>query len=430
VTNRSTWSRRAWLAGAGAATAARLPTTGSGAPAGDGPGLDAAHDAFLNELERRCFRYFWEAADPSTGLVRDRWPTGGPDGRTIGSIAATGFGLTALCIGHQRKFGDPGAIASRARATLDWLAHHQPQEHGFFYHFFDVRSGERIWNCELSSIDTAILLCGVLTCRQHFDDPEVRRLAGLIFDRADWDWMRNGRDALCHGWKPESGFLRNYWDHYCELMMIYLLGLGSQSHPLPTTSWGAWSRPVTGYGGHRYVGGRDPLFVHQFSHAWFDFRGRPDRGTDWFQNSVAATRAHRQFCLDLQPRFPGFGADLWGVTASDSEAGYQAWGGPPEIGRLDGTVVPCAAAGSLPFLSAECLRTLTFMRTEFGERVWGRYGFTDAFNPHSGWTNPDVIGIDVGISLLMAENLRTGFVWETFMKDDVAKRGMERAGMG
>jgi hypothetical protein len=232
------------------------------------------------------------------------------------------------------------------------------------------------------------------------------------------------------GWRHEKGFLSARWDHYSELMMLVLLALGSPTHPVGVEAWRAWSRPVREHYGLRYVWSPAPLFVHQFSHAWFDFRGRLDAGVEWFANSVTATRAHVEWCLDRQGRFPEWSEDLWGVTSSDSEKGYVGWGGPPDSGPLDGTIVPCAAAGSLPFLPGECLRTLRYQRERYGERIWKRYGFVDAFNPHTGWVNPDVVGIDAGITLLMAENLRSGAVWRVMGRDPAVRRGLERAGMG
>jgi hypothetical protein len=211
-------------------------------------------------------------------------------------------------------------------------------------------------------------------------------------------------------------------------MMLYLLAIGSPTHSVPAETWHAWKRPVFEYEGLRYINPEAPLFIHQFSHAWFDFRGARDRYADYFENSVTATKAHRLFCLRLRERFPHFGEDLWGITASDSAKGYLAWGGPPEHGPLDGTLVPCAAAGSLPFLPRETIRVLQTMRERFGEKVRKRYGFVDAFNPHTHWVAPDVVGIDVGITLVMAENARTGFVWATFMKNPEARRAIEWAG--
>ena len=240
--------------------------------------------------------------------------------------------------------------------------------------------------------------------------------------------MLNGGESFSHGWYPEKGFIKNRWDHYSELMIIYLLAIGSPTHPVPAATWEAFSRPWFEYEGIRYINSPAPLFIHQYSHAWFDFRRKRDRHANYFENSVLATRAHIRFCANLRPRFPHFSEDLWGITASDWEKGYTAWGGPPEQGKLDGTLVPCAAGGSLPFLPKECLRTLRVMRSRFDERVWKRYGFVDAFNPHTGWFAPDVIGIDVGITMLMAENLRTGFVWKTFMKNADVRRAMDRVG--
>ncbi|MCI0404153.1 MAG: hypothetical protein L0212_11635 [Acidobacteria bacterium] len=390
--------------------------------------LSREDHALLEELQRAITRFFWEAASPYTGLVKDRSRADGHDPRDVASIAATGFGLTTLCIAERRGYLDPKKVRERVLATLRFLASRMPNKHGFYFHFVNMHTAERVWQCEVSTIDTAILLCGVLTCRQHFDDPEIRRLATEIYERVDWSWVLTEGNLLSHGWKPESGFLKARWDSYCELMMLYLLGLGSSTHPLPAEAWHAWKRPVWNYEDMRYVGSEAPLFVHQYSHAWFDFRGKRDRYADYFENSVIATHVHRQWCIGLSRRFPHFGPELWGITASDSAGGYVVWGGPPAMGPLDGTLVPCAAAGSIPFLPEEALRVLHTMRGRFGKKVLKRYGFVDAFNPQTGWFAPDVIGIDLGIMLLMAENARTGFVWETFMKNPEAQRALERAG--
>jgi hypothetical protein len=395
----------------------------------DAARLSRSDDRFLDELERASFLFFWESADPKTGLVKDRSRADGQDAREIASIAATGFGLSALCIAHERDYGPRAEIEGRVLNTLRFLWSGLPHEHGFFYHFVNFKTGERAWKCELSSIDTAILLCGVLTARQHFENAEIRRLGEQIYHRVDWRWMLRGTNVLSHGWKPESGFLNSNWDHYCELMMLYLLAIGSPSNAAPLETWHAFSRPTFEYKDYKFISSKDPLFIHQYSHAWFDFRNRRDRYADYFENSVVATKAHRQFCVDLRERYPHFGADMWGITASDSAKGYRAWGGPPEHGGVDGTLVPCAAAGSLPFLPAETIGVLRTMRERYGERVWRRYGFIDAFNPQSGWHAPDVIGIDVGITMLMAENLRTEFVWRTFMKNPEARRAMELVGL-
>jgi hypothetical protein len=390
--------------------------------------LSPDDDQFLDELEKLNFQYFWEQASPQTGLIKDRCDVLVKDTSVVASIAATGFGLTALCIGQKRGFVSLPDARERVLATLRFLWKKMPTHRGFFYHFADLNTGERVWDSEVSSIDTAILLCGILTCRRHFDEhSEISLLAYEIFNRVDWTWLSEDTSLLPHGWTPEIGFLPFRWDYYAEMMMTYLLGLGSLTHPLPADAWNAWKRTNFEYDGIRYIGSFAPLFVHQYSQAWFDFRGKRDKYADYFQNSVLATEAHRHFCLELAKQFPDYSDDLWGISASDSDRGYVIWGGPPSIGPIDGTVVPSAAAGSLPFLPQPVMRVLRNIKDHYG-RAWSKYGFVNAFNPLKNWYDSDVIGIDVGITMLMAENARTAFVWNTFMKNPEAQHGMARAG--
>jgi hypothetical protein len=389
--------------------------------------LKPEDDAFLEELEQANFCYFMEQVNPETGLVKDRATAFEPENNVVASIAATGFGLTALCIGSQRNYISLPDARTRVHNALRFLARKVPHHRGFFYHFADMNTGERLWDSEVSSVDTAILLCGILTCHAHFLNPAVRSLAREIFNRVEWTWLSQDTPLLPHGWLPETGFLPYRWDYYSELMMMYLLGLGSSRYPLPAEAWKAWNRQTFEYRRLRYIGSFAPLFVHQYSQAWFDFRGKRDAYADYFQNSVVATEVHRLWCLELGRRFSDYTDDLWGITASDSENGYVAWGGPPHLGPIDGTVVPSAAAGSLPFLTEPVMRVLRTIRTRY-PRTWCQYGFVNAFNPLKNWYDNFVIGIDTGITLLMAENARTGFVWKTFMKNAEAQRGMQRAG--
>ena len=392
------------------------------------PALSSEDDLFLDDLEKRNFQFFWEQASPQTGLVRDRCNALVNGNTIVGSIAATGFGLTALCIAQQRGYVSLNDARDRVLATLRFLGKKMPTHRGFFYHFADINTGERVWDSEVSSVDTAILLCGILTCRRHFDQhSEISLLAYEIFNRVDWSWLSEDTTLLSHGWTPEVGFLPHRWDYYSEMMMIYLLGLGSFVHPLPGGAWNAWKRTKFEFDGIRYVGSFAPLFVHQYSQAWFDFRNKRDAFTDYFRNSALATDAHRHFCLELAKQFPDYSDDLWGISASDSQKGYVIWGGPPTMGPIDGTVVPSASAGSLPFLPQPVMRVLTNIKDHY-PRAWSRYGFVNAFNPLKNWYDSDVVGIDVGITMLMAENARTGFVWNTFMKNPEAERGMQRAG--
>ena len=385
-------------------------------------------ERFLDDLQRACFQFFWEQVNPTTGLVKDRSQANGPDSRNVASIAATGFGLTALCIAHHHRWEDRNQLRDRVASTLRFVGARVPQAHGFFCHFLNIQNGERVFQSEVSSIDTAIFLCGVLTCRAYFNDPEITALSTQLFERIDWNWILHGDKTLVMGWTPERGFIRSRWDSYSELMMVYLLGLGSSATGMSKQNWDAWTRPYFEFNGIRYIGSHAPLFVHQYSHAWFDFRGKRDKYADYFINSMIATKVHKLWCLELARDFPDYSEDLWGVTASDSPRGYAVWGGPPAMGRIDGSVVPCAAGGSLPFLPEETVRVLRNIHEKYERRAWRKYGFVDAFNPLTNWYSQDVIGINVGITLLMAENARTGFVWEQFMKNDVARSGMLRAG--
>jgi hypothetical protein len=389
--------------------------------------LTPADDQLLDEIERASFLFFWEQSNPATGLTKDRCNVLVKDTSLGASIASTGFGLTAICIAEKRGYVSHADARVRVIQALSYLWHKLPTHRGFFFHFANINTGERMWDSEVSSVDTALLLCGVLTCREHFKDRTISDLAHAIFDRVDWTWLSEDTSLLSHGWTPEFGFLPYKWNFYSELMMMYLLGMGSQSHPLSSDAWFAWKRTVFEYDGLRYIGSFAPLFVHQYSQAWFDFRGKHDRYADYFENSVIATDVHRRFCLELSEQFPDYSNALWGITASDSVKGYVAWGGPPAMGPIDGTVVPAAAGGSVPFLPAATMRVLHTIREHYS-KAWCRYGFVDAFNPLTDWYDSDVIGIDTGIIMLMAENARTGYVWEIFMKNPEAQRGMESAG--
>jgi hypothetical protein len=391
-------------------------------------------EAFLDDMTRRACLFFVEQAGPTTGQVLDRAaalnPSGKIDPRPMASIAATGFGLSALCIAEKRGFQPRAQVIEQVRRTLRFHAHTLPNVHGFFYHFNDVNTGARIAKNEVSSIDTALLLCGILTARAHFhEDAEIHDLATLIYNRVDWPWMLNGGTTFSMGWHPESGFLSARWAHYCELMMIYLLAIGSPTHPIDPSSWYAWTRPVINYQGLSYISGNDPIFTEQYSQAFFDFRHKRDRYTNYFTNSITATRAHEAFCLSLgKPYSP----DYWGLSASDYIHGYTAWGGPDADGKgfgpIDGSVVPNATAGSLPFLPEACLRVQRALKANYGDKAYGRYGFCDAFHPQANWYDSDVLGIDLGISVVQAENLRTGFVWDTFSRNPEVPLAMQRAG--
>lgn len=400
--------------------------------------LSPANEQLLDDLSRGCFRYFWEQSDPRSGIARDRARADGSlhpeQGRYVGSTGATGFALTALCIGAERGWVSRSEARSRARAALhSYAVGPVSNVHGWFYHFLDIRTGTRYRNSEVSTSDSTWLVAGALTARQYFqEDPQIVSLATTIYERVDYRWMLNQHPYfLAHGWMPEGGFLPYRYEKYCQLACMYLLGIASPTHALDPGSWYAWDREPSHYGSFDYYG-RTLLWTYQYPFAWWNFENRREaRGLriNWFENSATATRAHRAFCIDLASEFPGYSADIWGITSSDGPSGYQTWGGPPRTGRLDGSVVPCAAAGSVMFTPDICLPVLHAMKERFGSRIYQRYGFVDAFNPNTGWQADDVIGIDVGVTLLSAENLRSRNVWKWFMANPDASRAFALAGI-
>ena len=385
---------------------------------------------FLEELSRRSFDFLWRAADPQTGLVSDRGKADGSGYGDVASLASTGFALAALPGAVERGWIGREAAEERACITLKSALETVPHERGFLVHFVDKRTGQRVWQSEYSPIDTAFFVAGALAVRSYFGG-ETGELATQVYERIDWPWMMDGGQTLRLAWKPEEGFSRWRWDQYSEAMVMFLLALGSETHPLPPESWNAWRRiPVEHFSGFTYAT-IPPLFIHQFSHAFVDFSGRRDAHADYWLNSKLATLAQRDFCASLQDEFPAWGPDMWGLTASDHIDGYHAWGGPPIDPNypLDGSLVPCAPAGSLPFAPEECTLVLRNMKERYGDRIWTTHGFVDAFNPQTGWTNPDVIGIDVGITTLMIQNLQDGIVWRHLMAAPELQRAMALAGL-
>lgn len=418
--------------------------------------LSRYEDDFLDDLSRRAFRYFWEQSDPLTGITRGRAHTDGspyrPERENIGSTGVTGFGITALCIGAERGWVMRDLARQRAKATLSaYAAGPVSNVHGWFYHWLNVKTGERTGatfdtsllrappglhlrqpRSEISTSDSTWLLAGAITAGQYFrEDPEIAALASQIYARIDYPWMLNGDPfLLSHGWMPETGFIKFRYDSYCQLACMYLLGIGSPTLPLKPQSWYAWRRNHYTYDGLEYIG-TSLLWTFQYSHAWIDFRDRREAcgsHVNWFQNSVTATRAHKAFCLDLAKQFPrSYSENTWGITSSMSDRGYRPWGGPPRRGGIDGTVVPCAPAGSLMLTPEISVPAVNEIRERFGEKIYGRYGFTDAFNPGSGWVSRQLVGLNTGITLLSAENLRTGNVWKWFMSSPAIKRALDLA---
>lgn len=397
-------------------------------------------DEFLDYLQQVHFDYFWYLANPQNGLVPDRTMPG-----AACSIAAVGFGLTAITIGIDHGWISRAQGAARVRTTLStfWNG---PQGtntsgtigyKGWFYHFLDMRNAVRAGG-ELSSMDTVLLLAGVLDAQQYFngtnsDERSIRSLAYALLGRVDWTWMARGRNVVSMGWHPETGFIPSDWVGYNEAMILYCLGLGTASHPLPSSAWDAWASGYTWitYGGASFVP-FPPLFGHQYSHCWIDFRSITDaymrkRESTYFENSRRATLAQRAYCIANPAHHLGYGAMVWGLTACDGPSGYVAHGAPPAQDD-DGTIAPTAVGGSLVFTPEYSAPTLRHFYEEYRSRIWTEYGFRDAFNLGADWVGTDELGIDQGPIVIMIENYRTQQVWRRFMQNAVVRRGLSRAG--
>jgi hypothetical protein len=436
-------------------------------------GAAASSAGVIPELQRRTFGFFWETTDPATGLAPDRWPSPGPC-----SIAAVGFALTAYPIGVENGWITRAQARSRTLATLKFFwnlpqgaeAHGVGGYKGFFYHFLDMKTGLRARTCELSTVDTTLMLGGVLFCGGYFDqdhphEAEIRQLAQALYERVDWAWAARKRPLISMGWTPERGWITANWEGYCEGMLIYLLALGSPTHPISDDAWAGWCAT---YPRHwRTLWGQEhltfpPLFGHQYSHVWVDFRGVRDafmraKRIDYFENSRRAALAQKAYAAANPGGWRGYGGDVWGVTACDGPGdfrlefsgrvrrfrGYFARGAGATDRLDDGTLAPTAAAASMPFAPEIVAPAIEAMKDRYGSGVWGRYGFSDAFNPSidrigpfergglvggAGWVDIDYLGIDQGPILAMIENWRSGLIWSVMRKNPCLRRGLERAG--
>jgi len=462
-------TRRAVLAhGAGLALAANLPSWAE-APA-------PAADTFLADLERRTFDFFWETTDARTGLAPDRWPT-----PSFASIAAIGFALSAYPVGVARGYVTRNQARDRTLTTLRFLAQ-LPQgpaktgvagHKGFFYHFLDMKEGLRFAQCELSTVDTALLLMGALHAQSYFDgeQPEeasIRALVDELYGRVDWAWAQVRPPSIGHGWTPEKGFIPSDWKGYNEAMMVYLLALGSPTRPVKPEAYDAW---LSTYDAHSWGESHGqtllrfpPLFGHQFTHCWVDFRGIRDsymraKGLDYFENSRRATYVQRDYAAANPLGWQGYSAEVWGVSASDGPAdiklNYTTTTGKTEKRRFisyagrgmglydDGTLAPYAAGSSIAFAPEIVIPALMAIKERY-PHTWGRYGFWDAFNPSfnypdvrlthgriepgKGWVDTDMLGIDQGPLLAMMGNHRGELIWSVMRKNPHLVRGLKKAG--
>ncbi len=427
--------------------------------------------ALLDDLERRGFQFFWDLADPQTLLIPDRWPT-----PSFSSIAAVGFGLTAYGIGAERGYVPRAQAAARTLATLrSLLAMKQGPEargvsgyKGFFYHFLDMRTAERFKAVELSTVDTSLLMAGVLFAQSYFDrgdatESAIRAAAEELYGRVDWPWGQTRNPAISMGWTPEEGFHTYDWRGYNEAMIVVLLALGSPTHPVDPGAWGEYTKT---YRWGTFQGQEHllfaPLFGHQYSHVWVDFRGIKDdfmrgHGIDYFENSRRATLSQHAYAIANPNGYRDYGERVWGLTACDGPMdatltidgrqrtfyGYAARGATAGEIRDDGTIAPTAAVSSIVFTPELSIAAIREMKDRYGSHLYAKYGFLDAFNPTlrtsqgvtsghvdpaQGWFDVDYLGIDQGPIVAMIENHRTGLVWKTMRKNPHIVRGLKRAG--
>ncbi|HEY6196379.1 MAG TPA: glucoamylase family protein [Candidatus Eisenbacteria bacterium] len=401
--------------------------------------------ALLDTLQHSAFGFFWNEVNPANGLIRDRSAAGS----TLSSIAAVGFGLSAIPIGIDHGWITRAAGRSRVRTTLTTF-YTGPQGtaalgtigyKGFFYHFLNMNTATRYdTGVELSTIDTALLFAGMLDARQYFDDPSdpdeiaIRLMADSLFQRADFNFMRNFNPGIMMGWKPAFGFSGfGQWIGYNEAMILYLEALGSPSYAVPTSAWSAWT---SGYHYNTFFGQSyvscPPLFTHQYSHCWVDFRNIADaymraKLEDYFENSRRATLAQHAYCVANPIGAIGYSDSLWGITAGDGPFGYNARGAPPNQND-DGTITPTAAISSIVFTPDISIGFIQYMWDHFRPTVWGPYGWQDGFNLSVGnWVGPDVLGIDQGPILVMIENYLTGKPWQRVMSHPAIQQGLARA---
>jgi hypothetical protein len=436
--------------------------------------LERNSDPVVNNLQRRTFRFFWNTAHKNTALIPDRYPS-----PSFASIAAVGFGLTAYVVGAERGFISRAQARSRTLRTLRFVANlpQGPEEtetagyKGFYYHFLEMDTGHRYGTSELSTVDTALLLGGVLLAQTYFDratqqEHEIRELAERIYRRVDWQWAQARPPAISHGWRPETGFLRFDWRGYNEAILVYILALGSPTFPVDIDAWEAWTSTYKNYWG-KFSGQEflsfGPLFGHQYSHVWIDFRGiqdefMRDKGIDYFENSRRAAYAHREYARQNPMRWRGYDGEIWGLSACDGPADVVKIFNGEERGFFtyaaratasihvldDGTIAPTASIGMIAFAPEIVIPTIRAFRARFGEHLYQRYGFLDAVNPsftftdvplqhgrlieNIGWVASDYLGIDQGPIVAMIENYRSGLIWQIMKRNPYIRRGLQRAG--
>ncbi len=392
---------------------------------------------FLDLVARRAFDYFWYETNPTNGLTKDRARSFmSSEECSIASVAAVGFALTAYAIGAEEKWVPRDEALDRTRHTLRAFAS-GPIRHlnGFFPHFVDLFTAADSPGTEISTIDTTLFLAGMIVAAEYFQDPEVSELSRLIFERVDWNWARNGNpNVVSMGVDAGGNFLSAGWGSMNEGILLYLLAMGSPTHPLPVNCWYAIDRHTGDYAGYTFVieYGFQSIFRFQYPALFYDFRGRTDKaGMDYFENATLAVLAMREYCIRQAENFPdSYGPDRWGLGAADGLGDrYMIYGFPPgdPYSPTDGTFIPYAIAGSVPFLPQHAIRALRKLYDE-NRKAWGKYGFADAVNPGQDFVARDAIGIDEGAVLLGIDAYRSQFVWKLFMRNEWIRKSTAAIG--
>ena len=390
----------------------------------------------IKEL-KKCYDFFMKEANldinsDGYGLIRDK----DIYANEIASIASVGYGLAALIIGTERKWIKYEKAYKRAEKTLDTFLNNIEGENGFYYHFVNIKTGKREWNCEISIIDTAIFICGAIVAGEFFGK-KVKEKAEELYKRINWEWYRNKNNNYFYmGYNPEKGFW-GQWDMYAEQLMLYVLGVASPNFPINKQMYADFSKEKANYEDikdiiYTYCG---TLFTYQFSHAWIDFREtKDDNGIDLFENSVKATLANRKYCINNSKKFKTFGENSWGLTACVGPKGYSGgYGAEPCLSDIekqnDGTVAPCGSAGSIVFTPELSIKALEYFYNKV-PKLWGKYGFKDAYNLENGqWYAKECIGIDKGTSMVMIENYLSELIWKNFMKNEYVQKGLDILGI-
>lgn len=424
--------------------------------------LSKEKQEFLNDLKKRTFYYFWNEVDSATYQIPDRFPA-----RTFTSIAATGFGLTSYLSGINSGYITREEGAQRVLKTLQWLwSAKQGSDStdvtgykGFFYHFLTYERGTRYSDVELSTIDTGLLIAGILACQSFFDgnseqEKEINALSDSLYLRVEWDWAMNGNEYMSMGWTPEKGFIASKWKGYNEAMILIVMALGSPTHPIQDSAWESWCKSYMwdNFYGYPHIN-FSPLFGHQYSHMFIDFRNIVDeymgeKGIDYFENSRRATLSNRAYCIDNPMKFKGYSENIWGLTACDGPTNakqfyngdsimfytYMARGASSLEKVDDGTIAPTAAGGSIPFAPRECIDALFFMNKLYGKNIYKEYGFIDAFNltyqleNGENWFETMYLGIDQGPIIIQIENYQNNLIWDLMKKNKYIVTGLKKAG--